>query len=106
MEMNRESANQKIKRGKVHEGPRNHFIAFAVSIVLTLLAFLAVYHTGLSRTFTYFFIIFLAIVQVIFQLAFWMHLKDRGHLYAKLGLAMGAVIALTVFAAAIYWMWW
>jgi cytochrome c oxidase subunit 4 len=101
-----EPADQKIKRGKVHEGPRNHFIAFAVSIILTLLAFLAVYHTGLNKTFTYVFILILAIVQVVFQLVYWMHLKDRGHFYAIMGLLMGAFVGVTAFVMAIYWVWW
>jgi len=106
METNQEPAVQKIKRGRVHEGPRNHFIAFAVSIVLTLLAFLAVAHPGLNTTFKYVFILLLALVQVIFQLAYWMHMKDKGHLYPILGLLMGLVIGITAFVMAFFWVWW
>src|SRR5690554_3760882 len=106
MENNQATAEQKIRRGKIHEGPRNHFITFGVSIVLTLLAFLAVANVSLDRTFVMVFIVFLAIVQVIFQLAYWMHVKDRGHLYSIIALSMGAVIAIASFVTAIYWMWW
>jgi cytochrome c oxidase subunit 4 len=106
METNQHQADSKIKRGKVHEGPRNHFITFGVSLLLTLLAFMAVANVGLDRTFVLVFIIFLAIVQVIFQLAYWMHMKDRGHRYAVIGLSTGAFVAVTAFVAAVYWMWW
>ncbi len=106
METHQQPVNQKIKRGRVHEGPRNHFLTFAVSILLTALAFFAVMNSGLNRTFINFFILFLAVVQVIFQLAFWMHMKDRGHFYAIAGLITGAIVALTAFAAALIWMWW
>lgn len=106
MDSNQVSSDQKIKRGKVHEGPRNHFITYAVSMVLTLLAFLAVYNVGISTTFVFIFIVMLAIVQAVFQLAYWMHMKDRGHLYAIIGISMGAVITIAAFVTALYWMWW
>jgi cytochrome c oxidase subunit IV len=88
-----------------HEGPRNHYLAFALSIVLTILAFAAV-NANLGRTFTIAFILLLALIQASFQLFFWMHMKDKGHFYAKVGIAFGFVIALTALAAAVYWMWW
>ena len=106
MEVNQETADPKIKRGRVHEGPKNHFITFGVSMLLTLLAFLAVANVALDRTFVLVFIVFLAIVQVIFQLAYWMHMKDRGHIYAIIGLSVGAMVAVIAFITALYWMWW
>jgi len=93
------------KRPHVHEGPKNHYLSYVFSIVLTLLAFVVVY-AEIGRTFTLLFIVTLGIIQAVFQLAFWMHLKDRGHAYAITGIAFGFVIALTAFASVIYWIWW
>lgn len=97
------SAN--IKRAPIHEGPRNHFISFAISIVLTLLAFIAVANPNLPRTFIMWFIMLLALAQAIVQLLFWMHLKDPGHNYARIGIAFGAVIFLSAVVSAVYWTW-
>jgi len=88
------------------EGPKNHYLTFAASIILTMLAFAAVMYGGMSRAFLVPFLIFMAVVQVVMQLAYWMHMKDRGHVYAIIGLAFGAIIALTAVAAGVYWIWW
>ena len=93
------------KRPRVHEGPKNHYLSFILSIVLTILAFVVVY-AEIGKTFTILFIVLLAIIQVLFQLAFWMHMKDRGHTYAIVGIAFGTVIALTGVAAVVFWLWW
>ncbi|MDF2669216.1 MAG: subunit of cytochrome oxidase [Paenibacillus sp.] len=105
MASNHHSASDHGNRRHVHEGPRNHFLSFALSIVLTLLAFLVVI-AEMGRTFTLIFIVVLALIQATFQLAFWMHMKDRGHFYATVGIIFGFVIALTGVAAVVYWMWW
>lgn len=71
-----------------------------------MLAFAVVLYGGLDRSFILFFIVGLAIVQIIFQLAYWMHMKDRGHFFPIIGLAFGAFIALTAVIMAVYWVWW
>lgn len=106
MAANHHSASEHTgKRRHVHEGPKNHYLSFALSIVLTILAFVVVY-AEMGRTFTILFIVLLGIIQAIFQLAFWMHMKDKGHAYAITGIVFGGVIALTAVAAVVYWMWW
>lgn len=105
MAANQHSASENRNRPHVHEGPKNHYLSFILSIVLTALAF-AVVIADIGRTFTILFIVTLAVVQVLFQLAFWMHMKDRGHAYAIIGIAFGFIIALTGVASAVYWMWW
>jgi len=89
----------------IHEGPKNHYLTFALSIILTLLAFVAV-SAGFSPTFTIVFIVTLAFVQALFQLVVWMHLKDRGHTHPIWGLVLGFTVALTCIAMAVWWMWW
>ncbi|MFC3772234.1 cytochrome C oxidase subunit IV family protein [Paenibacillus sp. GCM10012303] len=106
MAANHHSATEHTsKRPHVHEGPKNHYLSFILSLVLTALAF-AIVMAEMGKTFTVLFIVVLAIVQVIFQLAFWMHMKDRGHGFAIVGIASGLIVALTGVAATVYMIWW
>lgn len=88
------------------EGPKNHFLGYIISIVLTMLAFAAVIYGGMSKMFLVAFLTILAIAQAVIQLAIWMHMKDRGHRYPILFLAFGGFVAATAAIAAVYWMWW
>ncbi len=92
------------KRQK-HESPRNHYLTYILSILLTMLAFAAVIYGDMDRTILLVFILGLGIVQAIVQLLFWMHSKDRGHFFPLLFIGFGAFIALTAVAAAVYWVW-
>lgn len=105
MASNHQSTSDQGNRRHYHEGPRNHFLSFALSILLTILAFVVVI-AEMGRTFTLMFIVLLALIQAVFQLAFWMHMKDRGHLYAMIGISFGFIIALTGVASVVYWLWW
>ena len=107
VENNTQQAVDAVKRGNAHEGPRNHFLAFGLSIALTVLAFLAVIYIDVLETwFVLSFIVLLAIIQAVIQAAFWMHLKDPGHLMQRVFLLFGALIGITAFIMAIYWVWW
>jgi cytochrome c oxidase subunit 4 len=98
--------NDGVKRGPAHEGPRNHFISFGISMILTLLAFAAVANDAFGHTFKVGFIVILAFVQVFVQLAFWMHMKDRGHGFAIVGIATGFFVFLTCLFMALKLLWW
>lgn len=63
-----------------HEGPQKHIVVFIFSIVLTLIAFAAVAAGGVNATFAIILLLVMAVLQVIVQMGFWMHLKDKGHL--------------------------
>lgn len=93
------------KRQK-HESPLNHYLSYIISILLTMLAFAIVLYGGLDRSFILIFIVTLAIVQALIQLLFWMHAKERGHLFPLMFIGGGAIVALTGVIAAVYWMWW
>lgn len=99
-------APSKVKRAPAHEGMKNHYLAFAVSVVLTALAFFAVMHPDLDSRFVYAFIVILAIIQVIFQLMFWMHLKDKGHEQPIRFMGMAVFIVFTFILMATLWVWW
>jgi len=101
-----ETSSQKIKRAPVHEGMKNHYITFALSIILTALAFFAVMNSDLGSGFVYFFIVILAFVQAILQILFWMHMKDRGHLYAQVTFVVAALVLLPIMVTALFWIWW
>lgn len=88
------------------EGPKNHYITYIVSIVLTMIAFAAVIYGGLSQAFLYAFLVIMALVQCVFQLAVWMHMKERNHAYPIIGIMFGFVVAICVVVSAIFWMWW
>ena len=98
-------ASTPSKRHK-HEGPANHFLSYILSIVLTMLAFAVVIYGGLDPSFILIFIVGLAIVQAVVQLLFWMHAKERGHMFPLIFMSGGIIVALTAVAAAVYWMWW
>lgn len=89
-----------------HEGPQKHIVAFIFSIVLTLIAFAAVAALEVNATFTIIILLVMAVLQVIIQMAYWMHMKDRGHMMPILFIFGGAVVAFTCIIMAIYWVWW
>ncbi len=96
-----------IKRKSVHEGPRNHFLAFGLSLLLTLLAFIAIFYQDVLETwFLLSFIVLLAILQATIQAVFWMHLKDPGHRQQRIFLVGGVIIAVTAVVMSVYWVWW
>jgi cytochrome c oxidase subunit 4 len=100
-----EHASLPVKRHKV-EGPQNHYLAYIISILLTMLSFAIVIYGGLDRSFLIAFLLGLAITQAIFQVYVWMHGKERGHLFPLMFLFTGAFIAITAQLAAVYWIWW
>jgi len=102
---NHATAGHSNKRHRT-EGPQKHVIAFIFSILLTVIAFATVASGEVNKDFTFIILIIMAILQVFIQLAFWMHLKDRGHLYPIIGIIFGVVIVLTMIVMALYWVWW
>lgn len=97
---------QSVKRRHRHEGPQKHIIAFIFSIVLTLIAFAAVAAGGVNIAFTVILLLVMAVLQVLVQLGYWMHMKDKGHLIPIVFMAGGFFVAGTAIVAALYWMWW
>lgn len=68
------------RKRKSAEEMRHQVITFALMIFLTLVAFVAVaYPKTFSPIFSVPFILLLAVVQVIFQLYYFMHMSHKGH---------------------------
>jgi cytochrome c oxidase subunit IV len=93
------------RRKKSAEEMRYQVVSFALMIFLTLIAF-AVVMNGFTAWFTVPFIILLAVVQVIFQLYYFMHMSHKGHeatsLFLYSGVLVGAIIILA-FTTIIWW---
>ncbi|MBO9130297.1 cytochrome c oxidase subunit IVB [Bacillus sp. 165] len=99
--------NLAYRKRKSVEEMKHHVISFALMIFLTLIAFAAVlYKDSINPIFTVPFIILLAVVQVIFQLYYFMHMNHKGHeapaLFLYSGLAVGLITILT-FMTIVWW---
>ncbi|AZN39739.1 cytochrome C oxidase subunit IV family protein [Paenibacillus albus] len=99
------SAAEENKRHK-HEGPKKHIIAFIFSILLTIIAFAMVAAGEVNTTFIYIMLVVMALIQVFIQMGFWMHMKDRGHVFPIVGILGGVFVVFTIVIMASYWAWW
>ncbi|SDS38948.1 cytochrome c oxidase subunit 4 [Paenibacillaceae bacterium GAS479] len=98
-------SEQPAKRHK-HEGPRKHVIAYIFSLLLTLIAFATVIGGEINTSFIYILLLVMAALQVVIQMGFWMHMKDRGHLFPIVGIMTGVFVVFTIVIMAEYWTWW
>lgn len=94
------------KSAMTNEEKRNHkvelkkqFVAFALMIVLTFLAFAAVATDLIPRTLAIPFILILAVIQLALQLLFFMHMKDKDHAWANVFMITGIFITLPTIVA-------
>jgi len=88
------------------EGSKKHIVAFIFSILLTFIAFALVMAGEINTDFVYIMLMVLAITQVFVQMAFWMHMKDRGHTFPIVAILTGIVVVLTCIVMALFWVWW
>lgn len=86
------------KRNK--EEMQYQFLTFAIMIFLTFISFTAVlFQDKVSPIFIVPFIFLLAIVQVVFQLYYFMHMKHKGHGIPSLFIYGGIIVGvITIFA--------
>lgn len=89
-----------------HTGAKNHLITFAVSLLLTALAFLAVASGVVEGNALVLLLLFLAFVQVLFQLYIWMHMEQKGHGFVALCMYSGVGLAVVVVISFLLWVWW
>lgn len=88
------------------EEMKHQVITFSLMILLTIGAFLAVSYDGFSLYVIGPILVTLAIVQVIFQLFYFMHMSHKGHAAPQLfmfsGIFFAGVMALA-FSTIIWW---
>ncbi|MFC4617222.1 cytochrome C oxidase subunit IV family protein [Camelliibacillus cellulosilyticus] len=87
-----------IKKEKRKRDMQYYLITFVSMLIFTCIAFLAVYlQKHISHYLIAIIIVTMAIVQVAFQLYYFMHMKDKDHGFPALFLYGGALVAfLTV----------
>ncbi len=90
-----------LKRDKNH-----HLVTFGLSIILTVLAFIAVAYEAIPRSFTIPFILGLGVVQAAFQGLVWMHLNQKGHRYANIFMLSGILMAFITVLCFVFLIWW
>ncbi|MHA0857111.1 cytochrome C oxidase subunit IV family protein [Paenibacillus sp. CMAA1364] len=106
MAMDEQIKHKLVNRRPRQEGPQKHIVVFILSIVLTLIAFAAVAAGEVNKAFTITLLLVMAVLQVFVQMAYWMHLKDKGHLLPIVFMLGGFFVAGTAVVTAIFWMWW
>ncbi|MEW9050337.1 MAG: cytochrome c oxidase subunit IVB [Neobacillus sp.] len=94
------------RRRKSAEEMRQQVVSFSLMIFLTLIAFAAVAIKGFSAWFIVPFILLLAVVQVIFQLYYFMHMSHKGHEAPSLFLYSGLLVGLVTVLAFTTIIWW
>ncbi|MDN4523554.1 cytochrome C oxidase subunit IV family protein [Fictibacillus fluitans] len=75
------------------EERKHHNVSFIMMILLTLVAFYAIWSDKVADSFAVLFILVLAVVQVFFQLYIWMHLSHKGHDFPLWGMISGILFA-------------
>lgn len=90
---------QRHQKEKQKRELRYHLVSFASMILMTILAFLAVIAEDVPGPFVALFILGLALIQVIFQLYYFMHLKDKGHSLPSLFIFGGVIVAILTVAS-------
>lgn len=94
------------RKRKSAEEMKHQVITFALMIFLTLVAFVSVaYPKTFSPIFSVPFILLLAVVQVIFQLYYFMHMSHKGHEAPSFFLYSGLLIGLITILAFMTIVW-
>ncbi|CAM4215276.1 cytochrome C oxidase subunit IV family protein [Lacicoccus alkaliphilus] len=84
---------------------RQQLVSFGLMIFLTFIAFGLAALEVIPAQFTIPIVIGFAFIQVILQFYYFMHMKDRGHQFAKLFMLTGFYFALAFIVAFIYIVW-
>lgn len=106
MNTQNERADLAYRRKKNTEEMRYHLISFSMMLFLTFIAFSVIGLKGFTATFTVPFILLLAVVQVIFQLFYFMHMNKKGHGAPSIFLFAGAAFGFIVVWAFSTIIWW
>lgn len=93
------------RKKKNAEDMRYQVISFGLMIGLTIVAFLTV-ASDAGVWFTVPFILLLAVIQVAFQLYYFMHMSQRGHEAPTLFLYSGVLVAFVTVLAFVTLIWW
>ncbi|MET1031150.1 cytochrome c oxidase subunit IVB [Domibacillus tundrae] len=93
------------RRKKHAEEMRMQVVTFTMMIFFTVIAFAAV-GAGFSKWFIVPFVLLLAVVQVIFQLYYFMHMSHKGHEAPQLFMYSGMLVAFLTILTFVTIIWW
>lgn len=94
------------RRKKSAEEMRHQVVSFTMMILFTVIAFVAVGYEGFTGWFTVPFILVLALVQVVFQLYYFMHMSHKGHEAPAMFLYSGVFIGFITILTFLTIIWW
>lgn len=95
-----------LERQKNKEEMKKQVVSFALMIFLTLIAFGVVAFGDVPKIYAIPILIIMAVIQVVFQFYFFMHLKDKDHEMPMVFMYGGAWAALLTLAALGLITWW
>ncbi|MGO4887917.1 cytochrome C oxidase subunit IV family protein [Anaerobacillus sp. MEB173] len=78
---------------------KHQLVSFGLMIFLTIIAFMAVVSEVVTATFALPFILILAVIQVLLQLYYFMHLNQKGHTWPSIMIWSGIIIAIPTVAS-------
>jgi cytochrome c oxidase subunit 4 len=104
-EIRQSRVDLELRKQRNKEDMRSQFVSFALMIFLTALAFIAVGTETFSKWFVLPFILLLAIIQVIFQLYYFMHMSHKGHGLVSLFLYSGVIVGFVTLWAFVTIIW-
>ena len=101
-----ENVDLAYRRRKNAEDMKHQVISFVLMILLTLISFAAFGYDEFSHWFSIPFILLLAVVQVAFQLYYFMHMSHKGHEIPSLFMYSGVFVAFLTIWAFMTVVWW
>ncbi len=94
------------RRRKNAKGMQAQVITFALMIFLTIISFIAVGSGSFSAKFIIPFILLLAVVQVGFQLYYFMHASEKGHQFPMFFMYSAIFVAFITVLVYMTIIWW
>ncbi|GIN07429.1 cytochrome C oxidase subunit IV family protein [Shouchella clausii] len=88
------SAMTEAEKREMKTEIRNQIVVFVLMLFLTVLAFAAVGADIVPTNFAVPFILILAVVQLLLQLLFFMHMKDKDHTWATVFIITGIFVTV------------
>ncbi|SEN99149.1 cytochrome o ubiquinol oxidase subunit IV [Paenibacillus sp. OV219] len=86
-----------------HGSLKAYITGFIISIVLTVIPLLVVFETSMNKTGVIVTIITMAVIQLIVQLFFFMHIREGdGPKYNVMALILGLFIVLVIVAGSVW----
>ncbi|MBM7564796.1 cytochrome o ubiquinol oxidase subunit IV [Paenibacillus sacheonensis] len=86
-----------------HGSLKAYVIGFIISIVLTVIPLLVVFQTSMNKTGVIITIITMAVIQLIVQLFFFMHIREgEGPKYNVMALIVGLFIVVVIVAGSVW----